>query len=306
MKFGQKGQIIKVTFFDFAVEETVPFPDSHLVLVCDSGIKAQKTKRSKDQFNHRVACYQVGFRLIKKLFPQYAPLLSHLRDVNVRNLNVPLSWIYKILLHLPEQATRKELKAMLPDEDLEPIFATHQLHADGYYPVRGVVLFGLAECERARKFPQELRNERFWEIGRLMNVSHNGDRVARLTSDGTMVPYKSDTSNSYLLNLIEDLESGDIERVNTAQLEWQAGDYHCSIPEIDRMVDTVLGINGVVGAQLAGAGLGGCMMVLVRKDAVTNVGKALKDNYYRLQKEKPQILACRPIAGSGVLLQKNE
>ena len=93
IKLGQKGKVVKVTFFGFAVQEAVLFPDDYVLVVCDSGIKAQKTANARDQFNHRVACYRIGLRLIHKLFPQYAPLVHHLRDVNVRTLGVPLSWI---------------------------------------------------------------------------------------------------------------------------------------------------------------------------------------------------------------------
>jgi N-acetylgalactosamine kinase len=43
------------------------------------------------------------------------------------------------------------------------------------------------------------------------------------------------------------------------------GAYACSLPEIDRIVDIACREAGVEGAQLAGAGLGGCVMVLVQK-----------------------------------------
>jgi N-acetylgalactosamine kinase len=301
IKFGQKGKVVKVTFFQFAVQDIVPFPEEYVLIVCDSGVKAQKTANARDQFNHRVACYRIGFKLIRKLFPQYAPLLHHLRDVNVRTLGVPLSWIYKILLRLPEQATQDELRAMLPEEDLEPLFATHRPPPDGLYPIRGVVLYGLAECERSRLFADALQSNRVDEIGQLMKVSHDGDRVTCTTAQGQL-PYRSPTSNGYLLDLIDDLESGDPERVLRAQLQHQPGSYHCSVPEIDRMVDIALGAGGVVGAQLAGAGLGGCMMVLAHKDAVSGLVAKLTQQYYAPSNKRPAILTCQPIAGSGILL----
>jgi N-acetylgalactosamine kinase len=302
IKLGQRGKVVKVTFFDFAVQDIVPFPEDYTLVVCDSGVKAQKTTNAKDQFNHRVACYRIGLNLIKKHFPQYAPLLRHLRDVNVRTLGVPLSWIYKILLRLPEQATRDELQEMLAGEDLDIFFSTHRLPEDGLYPIRGVVLYGLAECERSRLFADALRANRISEIGRLMNVSHDGDRVTRYDSNGTVYSYQSATSNGYLLDLIDDLESGDPERVMRAQLQWQPGNYHCSVPEIDRMVDISLRTEGVVGAQLTGAGLGGCMMVLVHKNSVPELVADLTEEYYLPYGKPPSILLCKPIAGSGVLL----
>jgi len=302
IKFGQRGRVVNVTFFPFAVQDVVPFPKEYVLLVCDSGVKAQKTTNARDQFNHRVACYRIGLRLIKKRFPQYAPMLHHLRDVNVRRLGVPLGWLYKILLRLPEQATQQELRDMLPAEDLDVYFGTHEPPEDGLYPIRGVVMYGLAECERSRIFGEALRAGRIDEIGWLMNVSHDGDRVSRWTSHGEQRPYRAPTSNGYLLDLIEDLESGDPARVVRAQLERQPGNYYCSVPEIDHMVDIALATEGVVGAQLAGAGLGGCMMVLAHKRAVQDLEDNLAAGYYEPQSRPPSILRCEPIAGSGVLL----
>jgi len=306
IKYGQPGKVVKVTFFEFAVEDIVPFPQDHALLVCDSGVKAQKTTNAKDQFNHRVACYRIGTLLIKKYFPQYEPLIQHLRDVNTRTLRLPLSWIYKILLHLPEKVTRDELRELIPADRLRPLFDSHEEPADGIYPIRGVVLYGLAECERSRRFAKALKDADLGEIGRLMNVSHDGDRVVRLSADGEVLPHASPTGNSYLLGLIDDLESGDLERVMRAQLQWQPGAYHCSIPEIDRMVDISLGVDGVLGAQLAGAGLGGCMMLLVHEEAVPVVSATLEKHYYRREGKPVSILRCRPISGSSVLFTRTE
>jgi N-acetylgalactosamine kinase len=301
IKYGQRGKVVKVTFFEFAVQDIVPFPEDYALLVCDSGVKAQKTTNAKDQFNHRVACYRIGTLLIKEYFPQYAPLIQHLRDINTRTLNIPLSWIYKILLHLPEKITREELGRLIPADELQPLFDNHREPEDGIYPLRGVVLYGLAECERSRRYADALKEANLGEIGRLMNVSHDGDRVVRLGPEGEVIPHSSPTSNSYLLGLIEDLESGDLERVTRAQLQWQPGAYHCSIPEIDKMVDISLRVDGILGAQLAGAGLGGCMMLLVHEQAVARVSTALEQQYYRREGKPVSILRCRPIGGSSVL-----
>ena len=257
VKSGERGKVIRVAFFDFAVEETVDFPDSHSLVVCDSGIVAKKTVDAKDQFNHRIACYHLGFKLIQRAFPQYAPLLKRLRDVNTRTLRLPLTAIYRILLHLPEQVTRDDLTALFAGEDISALFATHKPPENGLYPLRGVVLFGLAECERARRYAALLQARDMQSIGTLMNLSHDGDRVSR---DGR--PWHAPADNAYLLSLMDDLDSGDPGRVLRAQLEYQPGAYGCSLPEIDRMVDIARLVPRVLGAQLAGAGLGGCMMVL--------------------------------------------
>lgn len=302
VKFGQKGKVVKVTFFDFSILDIVPFPEDFVLAVCNSGLQAQKSGNARDLFNHRISCYRIGFLLIKKYFPQYAPVLQHLRDVNIRNLNVPLRSIYRILLHLPEKATQEELRSMLPNEKLDIFFEQHNPPDDGLYPIRGVVLFGLAEMERARQYADAMKAGRIQYLGKLMNVSHDGDRVVSFDPDGTMLEYWAPTSNDYLLGLIDDLESGDLERVDRAQLHRQPGSYHCSLPEIDHMVEISLQTDGVVGAQLAGAGLGGCMMVLAHRNAVSDLRSALTEKYYNPQGKEPSILVCRPVAGSDVLL----
>ena len=125
--------------------------------------------------------------------------------------------------------------------------------------------------------------------------------MARFTGDGNQQPYQAQTANDYLLDLIGDLKSGAPERVIRAQLQWQPGSYRCSVAEVDRMVDTALHTEGVVGAQLAGAGLGGCMMVLIHKDAIPALSENLKEGYYRPCNKTPSILLSTPVAGSDVL-----
>ena len=301
MKFGQKGKVAKVTFFDFGVEKMADFPMDYRLIVCNSGVQARKAATSRDVFNHRIACYRLGLRMIKARHPQYAPLIQHLRDVNVRNLGVPLSWIYRILLGLPECASLEELKRLLPDGELTPVLATHASPAEGY-PIRGVVLFGLAECDRSRVGVDLLANGQVAEFGRLMTVSHDGDRVVCHDADGTPRPYHYRASDTCLLDLMAALESSDPERVLSAQMQWQPGAYRCSTPEIDLMVDVALLVPGVVGAQLAGAGLGGCMMVLAHRDATAELAERMEEAYYAPRGLTPDVSVCTPIAGSGVLL----
>ena len=302
VKMGSCGNVVKVRFFDFGVEDTVPFPEDYTMVVCDSGIKARKSANAKDQFNHRISCYRAGFELIRKLCPQYSGVLKHLRDVNVRTLHVPLAQIYRIMLMLPETATREQLAAMLPETDLDKLFASHQPPADGLYPVRGVVMFGLAECERSAAYADALKKGDVDLIGELMKISHDGDRVVSFNEKWSPARFAAPVDNATLLGLLSDLESGDPERVIRAQLIRQPGCYACSIPEIDLMADIANRTPGVAGAQLAGAGLGGCMMVLVKRSAVAQLTENLIKGYYQPRNIPENILVCSPIAGAGPVL----
>ena len=67
------------------------------------------------------------------------------------------------------------------------------------------------------------------------------------------------------------------------------------------MVDHVLRCPGVLGAQLAGAGLGGCIMVLARKTAIEEAQKVLLSSYYEPAGVEPRMFVCEPSSGSRVL-----
>lgn len=300
MKFGQRDAVINVGFFPFGVGEAVPFPPGHRMVFCNSHIKAQKAAAAREVFNQRIACYRLGLHLIRRHYPHYAPSVVHLRDVNTRNLGNRLADIYRILLTLPERATREELAELLPEDVLRPLIGAGG-SGEARYPVRGVVLFGLAEFERSRLAPRYLRGGDLAGFGQLMRISHDGDRVMRYDHNWQPYPWQGPCSNTYLLDLMADLDSGDPDRVVGAQLHLQPGAYACSMPELDLIVDTALQTEGVVGAQLAGAGLGGGVMALVRDDCVQTLEKELIRRYYEPRGLAPAVLPCVPIAGSGVL-----
>ena len=301
VKMGRRGTVVKVRFFPFGVEENVAFPDNYSMVICDSGIKARKSADVKNQFNHRIACYRIGFALIRRLLPQFSGVLEHLRDVTPRTLQMPLSFFYRLLLMLPESATRDELRALLPAEELDVWFASHAEPPDGRYPIRGVVLFGLSEFERAAHYADALKRGDLAAIGQMMKRSHDGDRVVTHDEDWQEHPFRADVSNTAMLNLLSDLESGAPERVIRAQLDHQSGVYACSLPEIDRMVDIADRTPGVLGAQLAGAGLGGCMMVLCEDAAIPELLRRLEELYYRPAGRPSTMMVCRPVAGSGLI-----
>jgi N-acetylgalactosamine kinase len=300
MKFGQRDAVINVSFFPFGVGEAVPFPPGHRMVFCNSRIQARKAAGAREVFNQRIACYRVGLHLIKRFHPQFAPLIGHLRDINTRNLSIRLIDLYRMLLKLPENATRAELAECAPEEALQTLISA-QADPEVRYPVRGVVLFGLAECERSRLAPHYLRTGELAAFGQLMRISHDGDRVVKHDADWQPHPCVGPSGNAYLLDLMDDLESGEPERVLAAQLHMQPGAYACSMPELDLIVDVALRTEGVVGAQMAGAGLGGGVMALVRDDCVAELEKALVRRYYEPRGLEPAVLPCVPIAGSGVL-----
>ena len=124
-----------------------------------------------------------------------------------------------------------------------------------------------------------------------MRFSHDGDRRWRFIQDGTARRFVVRTDVATL------------RRLGRANLDMslQPGRYACSTLAIDRIVDLALETDGVIGAQLAGGGLGGCAIVLVR----TESRDLLFDRLGRLADQSDGRIAglqvCHPVAGAGLL-----
>jgi len=232
---------------------------------------------------------------VRRRFPNYAPRIHHLRDISQEGLGIRAADVYRILIDVPERMTPAELVDELGEETCRKYFATHG--RPDHYAIRARLLFGIAECARGSRCLGLLRDGRMAAFGHLMNVSHDGDRI--VARDNT--PFAAEVSDAALHARIEDLQGEDPDRVLAAQLYEQPGAYACSISAIDQMVDIALGTPGVLGAQLSGAGLGGCMMVLARCDAIETVIDRMNRFYYAPTDRAPGAIACTPIAGSGPL-----
>lgn len=297
MKFAQRGAVVAMSFFPFRVVGTVSFPPGYRLLVCHSHQQAKKTAGARDQFNHRVACYHIGREWLKHTFPHLAASMEHLRDVNAERLGISLAELYTLLLHLPTEIERDHLLERLPAERITRYLATHDEKLNRY-PLRSVVLFGLAECERSRRTAQLMQNGDIETFGRWMNRSHDGDRVAQWSTEGAQYqPFSVDYSDAELQRLVEKTEAG----LPETDIALQPGAYACSTPEIDWMVDVALSVPKVLGAQILGAGLGGCILVLVHEEACDALQHALTERYYTPRGLEPEMFVCAPKAGSGVL-----
>ena len=257
MKCSEKGRITQLGFKPFSVGSSEAFSDKYAIIIADSNIKSKKAVGSRDKFNAKVAAYEISFLLMKKYFPEYD--LIELRDAaKIR----PYSAIYKMLKRLPETATRKEIIDLAPEsrERIEHIFSSH---ADpGTYDLRGVALFGISECARSKECLDYLKRGDYKGLGELMKISHDGDRVSGA--------YPMKITDDYLIKCIDE----------EADVALQPGAYGCSVPEIDGLCDMLNATDGVLGSQMLGAGLGGCIVVLAEKEKADAVILKLKEEYY--------------------------
>lgn len=298
MKFAEKGHIIHMGFHPIRIEGAAPFPPGYTLFILQSHQSAKKSENAMQIYNEKVATYEVAHAIAKANLPHLRERIVHFRDINAEHLGLHPHEIYTILLNIPERITRSEFMKRILDEDrirMERVFSSHSEPQNGY-EARRVALYGLAEIQRARVIPGLLKSGDMEEVGRLMNISHDGDRVSR-QSGNTRMPYDNSCPDEWIQSLRDGLAHGD----KTAELHLQPGGYGCSTMLIDEMVDLALSIPGVLGAQLSGAGLGGCIMALVKEETQEFFQKTMADAFYRKYHLPPSVEACFPIEGSGIV-----
>ena len=76
-------------------------------------------------------------------------------------------------------------------------------------------------------------------------------------------------------------------------------DYEVSSAELDFLVDTAIGIEGVLGARMTGGGFGGSTVNLLRAGAGGQFRRAITHAYEERFGVTPQIFECRPSGGAG-------
>ena len=300
IKFCRHGYVAHLGAFPLTAD-LIPFPEEYCAVLCDSMVVAAKTAEARNLFNQRVACYELGMLILRKCFPEHASRMEHLRDVNPASLEVDEGTIYELLKALPETAHREELSALLADQpdELERIYRSHE-PVPGGYRIRGACLYGIAECLRSDRVVDMLRAGDVKGFGELVTISHDGDRITHLV-DGKRVPMDKPLGDCELDRLARDARSADPALREQASLHRQPGSYDASCEDLDEMVDIALSVPGVLGAGLVGAGLGGCIVVLTRKDSAGAVADAMEVRYYRPRQLQPMVQICPGVGGLGIL-----
>lgn len=299
IKLGRRGEVANMSFFPFRVKGFVPFPPGYRILIVNSGIQAKKMQGARAEYNSRVLAYVAGEIWFKLTFPEYSEQIEHLRDISPQNLNISDVELYKMLQEIPMTLGQSDLRARWDEmserdqERISALLATDLPEQEPLY-VRDILLYGLAEIARSRLCSEYLRKEDVEGFGRLCHISHDGDRVVEYDENLEPSPWNYRVTDEYLRRLVKASNSPDPAVREKARLHWQPGRYACSVPEIDMIVDVAKRTEGVHGAQMAGAGLGGCAMALVREDDADRVAAE-----YARRGFKTQVYS--PVQGAGVV-----
>lgn len=294
--FGKANSLLHITAFPMEME-SASLPPGYSFVLANSLIEAKKQASARDAFNSRIAAYMFGLVMLRVNYPSYAEKLEHLRDVNPERLSVDQAQIYRMVKSLPVSATRADV-LKLPAEyekGIRHAFRSHDEPKEGY-PIRQVCLYGISECIRAEMVPQCLRAGDMETFGRLMSISHDGDRVTKLVN-GERVPVDNSYPDERIDSLIADLESGDPDRMERASLWRQGGGYNVSLPQLDMLVDIALATDGVIGAGLVGAGMGGCIVAVVKEEHASVVIENMAQQYYNPRKLPIKAEIVMPVGG---------
>ena len=270
---GQEGTLTRLDFAPFAVGPATRLPPRYAVVVVNSLEQAKKSEGSRDRFNACVAAYEFALLLMRRAFPERH--LAVFRDLaRVR----PFADGYRLLRAIPRTATRDALRALLPESGarLDELFATHS--DPGVYDLRGVALFGLGECARAARAMDLLKAGDCARLGELMKISHASEAPHAVTDA-----------------VLDDLAARNVDYAEAV------GAYGCSTPRIDGLCAMLDSMPGVLGSELAGAGLGGCVLALVEADRAPDVLDALAREFYAPLVAPPAAFVCKPARGASVL-----
>ncbi len=298
MLLGKAGSVTHTGFKPLSFEYC-PFPEECGAVLCHSGLEASKATNAREIFNSRIAAYETAFLLYRHAHPEHREALHYLRDISSETLGMDLPSFYRSFTSVPVSAFIDELKQHYPDleSDLDRVVSTYGQPKEAL-PLRETLLFGVTECARARLFARLLREQSIEVAGRLMYISHDGDRVTTW-KDGQSYPYRSPFDDEYLEALAEKASVSPQSEESTPA--YQPGGYRCSVPELDRLVDQCKQLDGVYGAGLTGAGLGGAILVLVRLDCAERIVGELRNIVQNLSANKSLVELCRPVPGAGLI-----
>ncbi|NIA12545.1 MAG: hypothetical protein GWP08_00595 [Nitrospiraceae bacterium] len=288
MVLGGPGQVVNVALdaarLDTSTARRQIFPDALRVLVVNSYTERSLSGAALVAYTVNRFAYSLAIEIVRQeARAQGAPADLAARMKHLSDLSPTLferGFLMDLLRSVPESLSLDDLRRRY---DLPGLDAAYAQCFGGVPPedrptriaLRGPLLFGIAESERARLFSGALAEGCFDEAGALMTAGHDGDR--RVAADGT--PYRYDVSDAAIERLIE----------RGTSIECCPGAYGASSPVLDALVDAALEA-GALGASLTGAGIAGTVLALCRAEDADTIAQAVCD---RMKADDYAALASR-------------
>lgn len=275
MILGRRGALVNLAMLaedlDTSAAQYLVLPDELRVLIINSYTQRSLSGAQLAAYTRNRFAYSMALEILR----QELRAMGH-RDTQTARLD-RLSRItpealggsralYKVLLRIPDELTPDEMRKRFDLPDFDQAYERYfggvpPEHRPNTIGLRGPLIFGLAESERARAFLPALERGDFALAGRLMTIGHNGDRI--VNPDGT--PFNRS---------LPDTEIQRLTRTNTPILECP-GDYGASSPVLDTLVDTAISA-GALGASLTGAGIAGAVLALCHREDADKIAESIR------------------------------
>lgn len=267
---GKQGRMLHLSVFaeDFSLEGAryIPFPDALKLLVIHSHTTRNLSGAQRARYSLNRFAYSMALTVLRKELLQSGWENGQVRSLDRLSRLTPealggVERVYKLLVRIPETIDLDSLRQRYAPPGLEEAYARYfdgvpEEQQPRQIPLRGPLLFGIAESERARCFPGLFEQGAHQEAGSLMTIGHDGDRV--MGRDGH--PYAMDVSDPALAALAA-------VRLPLARCP---GKYGASSPALDALVDAACA-SGALGASLTGAGIAGAVLALCRDEDAASV-----------------------------------
>lgn len=174
--------------------------------------------------------------------------------------------------------------------------------------------FLLVDTKKTRSLSSSVYNERVESIKEALKTIKKYEDVMFLTEIKDLNTYRDKLSeetfkrarhiveeNNRVLLAVKKLENDDIEGFGTIMYESHTSLrdlYEVSCEELDFIVDFSTNFEGVKGARLTGAGMGGCTLVLLKKEVIQNYKNQLSELYEKRFGRRPEFYEVRPVNGA--------
>ena len=315
MVLGAPGQCVNVALhparFDISAARTYAFPEETDVLVIDSQTERSLSGKQLIDYTRNRFAYSIALHVCRQELATLGVSAERLAKVDSLPALAPCAWedrdglalVYRILMRIPETIELDTLRERYDVPELDALYLEHfgnvpESERPRSFRLRGPLLFGIAESERARLFPGAVQRGEWQRAGQLMSLGHDGDR--RVQPNGS--PYVFDASDHVLTHL----------EASRVPVENCPGAYGASTPALDFLVDSALDA-GAHGASLTGAGLAGSVLALCPRDASEGIASHVRDTLRSLEYAgiagvpepfsaeiaEKSVLSNRAIAGAG-------
>lgn len=303
---GGHNELVNVSMLaeDFSIADArrFTFPEALRILVINSYTQRNLSGAQLSAYTCNRFAYSMAMEILRRTLrdsgwdKKFVDRMDRLSRLTPEALGGATS-IYKILQRIPERLSLAEIRARYRLPGLEQAYMQYfgnvpEKDRPKNIGLRGPLLYGLSESERARQFYAALESDDYVRAGRLMCIGHDGDRLV----DASGAPFRRAVNDEILQCLAE----------NNTPIEECPGDYGASSLVLDMLVDTALEA-GALGASLTGAGIAGTVLALCRREDTDPVAAKIRNRMaapkYAAMARRSQPLSQNELADAVVVNQ---